>query len=66
MMDFKSSYEVLLRHKYFWSENFEPQNDGTLKIFGNLDESLFSMLILSKLKEYYKLIFADRFICTNM
>ena len=33
IMDFKGSYEVLLRHTYFWSTHFWQWNDGFFKIF---------------------------------
>ena len=33
IIDFESSYEVLLRQKYFWSTDFWQWNDGPFDIF---------------------------------
>ena len=33
IMDFENSYEVILRHNYFWSTNFRQWNGNPFKIF---------------------------------
>ena len=47
-MDFEDSYEVLLRHKYFWSTYFWQWNDGPFKIFWNFHGNAFCFFIFSK------------------
>ena len=60
-MDFEDSYEVLLRHRYFWSPNFWQWNDGPFEIFLNLHRNAFCVFIFSKWKKYYNLNFDDTF-----
>ena len=45
IMDFKVSYEVLLRHKYFWFTYFWLWSDGPFKIFWNFHGNVFCFLI---------------------
>ena len=60
-MDFEGSYEVLLRHIYFWSTHFWQWNNCLLKILGNLHRDTFSFFIFSKWKKYYNHTFDDMF-----
>ena len=58
---FRGFYEVLLRHKHFWSTNFWRWNDGPFKIFLNFHGNSFCLFIFSKWKKYYNLTFDDTF-----
>ena len=60
-MDFEDSYEVLLRHKYFWSTYFWQWNDGPFKIFWNFHGNAFCFFIFSKWKKYHNFTFDDKF-----
>ena len=44
IMDFEGPYEVLLRHKYFWSTYFWQWNDGPFKIFEICRKTYFASL----------------------
>ena len=44
IMDFKSPYQVLQRHKYFWSANFWQWHDGPFNIFEICTEMRFIFL----------------------
>ena len=48
IMGFKGSYEVLLRHKYFWYTHFWQWNGGPSEIFWNLHGNAFCSLIFLK------------------
>ena len=61
IMDFESSYEVLLRDKYFWSTYFWQWNDDPFNFFWNFHWNLFCFFIFSKWKRYYNLTFDDAF-----
>ena len=61
IIDFESSYEVLLCHKYFWSTYFWQWNDGPFKIFSNFHGNVFCFFIFSEWKKYYNLTFDDAF-----
>ena len=46
IIDFEGSYEVLLRHKHFWSTYFWQWNDGPFKIFEIFRKMYFVSLFL--------------------
>ena len=61
IMAFEGSYEVLLRHKYFWSTHFWEWNGSPLKDFWNFHGNAFCFSIFSKWKKYFKLLFKNTF-----
>ena len=62
IMDFKSSYDVLLHYKYFWSIDFFQWNKGPFKTFWNFARKCkFCFFIFSKWKKYYNLTFTGTF-----
>ena len=54
-MVFEGSYEVLIRHKYFWSTYFLQWNEDPFKFFSNFHGNAFSFFNFSEWKKYYKL-----------
>ena len=53
----ESSYEVLLRNKYFWSAHFWQWKGDPFNFIWNLHGSLFCFFIFSKWKKYYNFPF---------
>ena len=65
-MDFEGSYEVLLRHKYFWSPHFGQEMMALFKLFEIGMETRF--VLFSKWKKYYNLTFDGifKFFCCTL
>ena len=64
IMDFEGSYEVLLRHKCFWSTHFWQWNDGLFKISRNLHENVFCFFTFSKWKKHTTSLLVIHLKCT--